>query len=462
MPARRRALQRLVSLIFLLPILLSLPTSSAQAGISGTARLRLLPPVPAGTGLRPPKAVLSSAIDDYDRALWNATVAQHLSYDLWTERDAYDATHVLMIPLHAAFERNEPTWQQQFAAEFQRFTVSGVGQMCFSHNRLTRLQFYYLVSQFIVLAQRTGHQALIPAGLVNALYDEVTNVWRYIPAWQYAQADFPGGVRERLQWKLDTLSVAKSYYRALIDEDFYLFALAGDLRTYERLSGTHHPRSPLVAEILDAAHRTFIQEVVWQGDGGWILQPGAWTDHADYQYAGWLTMTVGMPPNPVPGISPDSSHTHRLPLFLTSLVDAYPDDAPEKQTYEHLKRGLEQQFFTHVLVPPSAESPAYRLTNFMDGWNGVYRWGYVTLGGYQGYGPYRLSGTLTLGWWSFLDSTRSRDLYTQFAAQFPLSPEIRAAYNGPTSTRPIAPILYEPYTNGYKELLARLASKRTP
>ena len=49
------------------------------------------------------RSAISHDIDEKDRQLWDATVAPYLRDDLWTDREAYDAGHFLMVPLHGAF-----------------------------------------------------------------------------------------------------------------------------------------------------------------------------------------------------------------------------------------------------------------------------------------------------------------------------------------------------------------------
>ena len=205
----------------------------------------------------------------------------------------------------------------------------------------------------------------------------------------------------------------------------------------------------------------FDQEVSPTDVGGLVLQPGAWTDHPDYEYAGHTEMVPGMPRSPVSGIAPDSSHSHRLPLFLSSLAEGGRNSG-EEMLYRALKAGLAEQFLAKVAVPPSESFGAVRLTNFMDGHNGVYRWGYQTIGEGSGYGPYELSGTFNLGWWAFLGDTRVRDLYVTQVSKFPLPEAVIDTYLGPgrnslreQNLRITSP---ECYRNGMRELLVRLAT----
>ncbi|MFB0562296.1 MAG: hypothetical protein ACETWM_13920 [Candidatus Lokiarchaeia archaeon] len=400
-------------------------------------------------------------ISEKERHLWEQTVKQHLYDDLWNDRDMYDAGHYLMVPLHAAFKLNEPNWQWQFAKHFRRFTEVAGNNNNVSKGTLNRLHYLYLASRFVVLAEESGKQKLVPPGLIEILYNEVESLWRNEPAWQWDTESFKGGIRERLTWKLRNKEVSRSYYRAITDEEIFLFAIASDLRTYERITKPKILYSSTVTEILDMAYKVFKRGIVFQKDGGWLFQPGVWTDHRDYAYVGSMEKIADMERKPVTGIAEDSSHSHRFPLWLTSLEGAYREDEPENQYYEKLKKGLEKQFYEKVLVKPTPDFPAYRAKNFMDGWNGVYRWGYLTAGKNRGYGPYELSGTLTLGWWIFLDTERIRDVYGEMAKHFPLSSNTIALYVGPNTTRERHPLVKWPESlnNGYSELIARLASR---
>jgi hypothetical protein len=83
------------------------------------------------------------------------------------------------------------------------------------------------------------------------------------------------------------------------------------------------------------------------------------------------------------------------------------------------------------------------MTNYMDGENGVYRYNYVTQGVGNGYGPYELSGSFNLGWWSFLGPTLTGPYQAQRSSLPFGSPEI-ATYTGPNTTRVRNPEFSEP------------------
>jgi len=58
--------------------------------------------------------------------LWARVIEPYLADDLWIRRDAYDAAHHLMVPLHVAFSSGRRDWQDQFADYYQRMMDAGM------------------------------------------------------------------------------------------------------------------------------------------------------------------------------------------------------------------------------------------------------------------------------------------------------------------------------------------------
>ncbi len=206
----------------------------------------------------------------------------------------------------------------------------------------------------------------------------------------------------------------------------FIFAIAGDLSHYYR--NRDDEKLDYLGDILEVAQSVFEREVYYTSEGGWLFQPGVWSDHPDYLYAGNEEKSPHLEEKRIKGIAEDTSHSHRLPLWLTSLAHAYPIESSQRVYYEELLTGLEHQFLTRVLVKPIDDFPSYRTTNFMDGRDGFYRWNYVTQGPNNGYGPYELSGTLCLGWRTFLDSPEIKQVYADMAASYPLSEDVISVY----------------------------------
>lgn len=389
--------------------------------------------------------------------LWAAVVDPSLQRNVQSDQEAYNDGHILMVPLHAAFRRGDAAWEHSFSDHFGRLVHN---PSVLPKGDLARVQYVYLASEFIVLAKKSGHEDLIPAGLPDLLFSEVRSFWQVKPAWHWAHA-FPGGFRERLAWKLNNGRVEKSYYRAINDDELFLLAVAADLKAYGGTPAQQQAWNPMLEDMLAMTYRTLSQEVVSQPGGEWLLQPGAWADHPEYQYAGNKEARPGIKPAPVRGIAWDTSHFMRFPLWVTSYMNAYPANSDRYRFYEGLRRGLEKQFFNRVLVRPTSDFPCYRTNNYMDASNGVYRWNYQTLGSGTGYGPYGLSGTLLLGWWAFLDTDPIRATYHELATTFPWTKRCVELYLGPTpsGTHPESQVSPDSSSMRLWHLLVTLASE---
>jgi len=96
------------------------------------------------------------------------------------------------------------------------------------------------------------------------------------------------------------------------------------------------------------------------------------------------------------------------------------------------------------------------LKNFMCGHNGYYRWNYQTHEEGTGYGPYQLSGTFTLGWWSLLGGTDLADLYDGLAHAYSLNKAQMDLYRD-LSTRERHPVVAYGYINGVRRAIAMMA-----
>ena len=364
--------------------------------------------------------------------LWSTVVDPVLRQKITGNEQAQNFGTTMMLPMYAAFHLRNVEWERAFADHFSRMLTD---YAALPEEDLGRLQYLYVASQFMVLAKETGQQDLIPRTLPGTLNTDITRVWTKKPAWQWDRKPFPGGARERTLWKLDNRRMEKSYYRSINDVDLFVFAIAGDLKSFITDPAEIRVWTPTLDDILAIAHRTFTQEVVHQSDGGWLFQPGVWSDHPEFQYAGNREIHPGMRPAPVRDISADSSHSLRYPLWLTSLMHAYPPNSENYRFYEDLRSGLEKQVFNKVLVKPTPDFPCYRMNNFMDGLNGVYRWQYESLGPNAGFGPYGLSSSLLQGWWVFLDTDRIKRVYHDLDVSFPWPRECIEIYLGPTTPK---------------------------
>jgi hypothetical protein len=365
-----------------------------------------------------------------------------LSQPLWTERDAYDASHHLMVPMHATFAQGSRAEIERYARFFSNFRTTGVAS--FVPDRFHRLQFLYFYSRFItLLAERENcsQRSLDHHAAALSLWTPIVMV----PAWQWDRADFPT-LFDRVRWKLDQQQVAYSYYRAITDEDLYGLAIGADLAAVASRCALEHVAQ--YSDSLALARAIFSHEVTPTVVGGWVLQKGAWTDHPDYAYAGHELVAPDLQPAPVPGISPDSSHSFRLPLWLVSFGCAEAPGSSSRTLFARLTDQLAIQWWIRTVVMPDYSFNGVRMTNFMDGENGVYRYGYPTQGPGRGFGPYELSGSLNIGWWSFVGPLAG-PVYQAQLASLPFGDDELALYVGPNTTRTRNPAFTEPdFYNG--------------
>lgn len=363
-----------------------------------------------------------------------------------------------MVPLHAAFMSHDPRRVGEFAEHFKALTAH---REDLASDTLSRLQYLYVASQFVVLAEQHGRRDVVPSSLPGLLAGEVVRLWTHAPAWQWDRAPFADGMRERLRWKLARPAYGKSYYRAVLDEELFLLAIAADLSVVREQYSEVRAADGALREMRNVVARIFDTRVDWHPDGGWLFQPGVWRDHPDFRFAGVNIKKQGLKVAPVANVAEDSSHTRRMALWLGSFYQADLTLSPSGSgRFRRLLDGLRRQFLKHVLVAPTPDFPGYRLTNYMDGSNGLYRWGYPSLGPNRGYGPYESSASFLLGWWVFLGGKELHDVYARQAACFPLSSAVIALYAGPPS-RLYADDAVVPtgwLTNGLGELIVNLAA----
>lgn len=351
-----------------------------------------------------------------------------LSQPLWIQRDAYDASHHLMVPMHAAFARSDAAEIERYANFFRSFQSAGTSDLV--SDRLDRLHFLYFYTRFIaLLAMREG----CSSRTLNH-YEMALSLWRTVilaPAWQWDRADFPS-LFDRVRWKLNQKEVAFSYYRAIIDEDLFALAVGADLSALA--TRCKLASEPQYEDVRTLARAIYSQELSPTEVGGWIFQKGVWMDHPDYAYAGRTELASDLQPAPVPDISPDSSHSFRQPLFLISFACAEQTASPAREFYTRQLNQLAVQWKSRVVLMPDSSFRGARMTNYMNGENGVYRYGYVTQGKGNGFGPYQLSGSLNLGWWSFLGAMAA-PVYQAQLASLPFVEDVLTTYTGPNTSR---------------------------
>jgi hypothetical protein len=391
--------------------------------------------------------------------LWAGTASLWLARPLWRDKASYSGGAMLMVPLHAAYGAGDPDQIREFQVHFQALAAAWIGDAAaLDPVPLDQLQYLYLASQFLGLEQRRESGRAWPwTRLESLMAQRIAWYWREAPAIHWSGKTFTG-MRERVAWKLGPAPAAQGFHKGINDDELFLFAIAGDLARLLDQRGA--PRPPFLDEILASARAVYGQLGRFGRDGGWLFQPGVWSDHPDDRYAATEQKPPDQVPAPVPGLSWDSSHSHRFPLWLRSLRDAEARGGPGWMAYDRMLHGLTWQFVHRVLVPPGPGAPYYRLTNYLDGRNGLYRWNSGRLGTGQGYGPFELSGTFLLGWWSFLDAPEIRKAYAYLAEHWPPGREAMDTYAGPPLGKNDPREFQDPTSRAvrFRELIVRLVA----
>lgn len=423
----------------------STPTSQVSASGAGKTNLSVKMPTDADLG-------------EMDKQ-WSTVITPLLQKQVWRSYAGYDAAHELLVPLHASFGLNREKWITEFSDHFNRMLED---KSALVEGELPRLQYLFFVSEYVNLMDRSKRSEKVPIGLRKLLMEEIDTCWTKKPAWLWGRPPFQGGMKERIQWKLSAASPAKKYYRAIVDVELYLFVIASNLETslpfFE--SRDRSVYTSVLRDISALSRRVFDHEGRFSASSEWQFQPGVWSDHPDYLYAGNPQPVPGIQARPVSTIGWDTAHFMRFPPCIAALYRNATTDE-DKVFYGKILNGMEAQFFNKVLVPPSANVKCYLLKNYFDGSNGVFRWGYSSLGPDSGYGPNMMSSSLLLGWWSFFGTDRSRDLYRQLAGNYPFSEGCRKHYLGPQKGgKEPDPEMIDPGKGGWplKGLILKLAS----
>lgn len=379
---------------------------------------------------------------------WDRFVSLVLQDRLWQREFAYDAGHHLVPALFHAFQYGT-AGRMEFSLHFQRFISEDEQSLETIEFRQEQIRQHYLflACLFVNLAKHSD-PGLIPPGLEDRLARELLAHWRSKPQWWYKPRRISGGIRGRLVWKLEQKHPEKSYFNAVTDHD--LFSLCS--LCLMDLGHETHDAAALMARVLN-------ERGSHQPDGGWLFQTNVWKDHPDYAYVGNPQLSNNLDKLGRESVNEDASHSHRWPIFLYAYLQAAK--GPDRELGLNVLRKLNYQFFTKVFIPANSDVRYPRIRNFMDGWNGVYRYKYSTTGAnnYLGYGPSMLSGILPVGWWGFLPG--AQDHWKQFAESFPLPNAAVELYTGPNTTRKRHKLFKLPsyFADGFAELNVRMVSE---
>lgn len=404
------------------------------------------------------------SIDSEIDRLWQETVSIYIIENLWESTHSYDSVNALMLPLryaHSIANENDSKLQE-LEDLFYRFSLAYDDNT--ESNRLRRAYLNYFFLHNVKSKLKHGLPIYdYDITLLEKILD-VTN-YHWSEEWVGNFAPSPrsfDGIKERLIWKASQHSTELNYYRAFVDEEILLLA-SGAVYQYILLHNITGLKDELLVkmknvsdDIVDTGKFLFEKESYFSEQGYWTLQPGVFSDFPDYEYAGHAKLDEGLEKSLVPGIWVDSSHLHRMHVFLKDYQDI--SSGENRDFFTKALAGLTLNFDEQILVDSSFDFNGLRMHNYSDGYNGVYRYSYATTP--SGYGPYQLSGTLFMGWYGLLNSEKLNHGYKRMLLEsFPISSEVLKTYVGPNTTRERLELVTWPnyFENGFAELQVYLS-----
>ncbi|WJM94979.1 hypothetical protein QEP73_15465 [Pseudomonas defluvii] len=386
---------------------------------------------------------------------WNKTIATLIKEPLWNLRDAYDASHTLMVPMHFAFASADIKGIKQF-----EYLMSKFARQELPGGQLNQAQWLYFVTRYLALKAEFNYDfSKNDLYLVQRVAAWLHSIWLFEPSYQWGQLPLIG-TKSRIKLITSKFkSRPPSYYPVVKGFELFLFSAASDIKFISE-------KLPETIKLQPAEINTSIKELAATGiavvrergtftnDGGWLFQVGIWTDHPDYRFAGHSSIEKNLSEKRLKNIAEDSSHSHRWPLFFRSMIAASRDQSKDKEILLKAYHGFSKQFANNVVV---IRNKSVILNNYMNGNNGLYRYKYATIGKNDelGYGPGALSGVLGISWYPFSsDVTHTYEIYEK---SYPLSKSTIDLYVGPNTTRERNPLFVWPqfFTDGFAELIAK-------
>lgn len=402
--------------------------------------------------LKTQSQAVANHVNASDSSLWQQSVGTLLEEPLWKTRDAYDSGNVLMIPLHHAFLTSDRTAIQKFEVFFRKMARQEIPE-----GQINQVHITYLASQYLSLKKKFGYELnqAMDVYLIKRVLKYVNIKWNHDVAFQWGKAPF-FGLKNRVNYALEK-SIPKnepSYYRVITDYELFLFAIASDISFVTKdLNYVDEQDRAMLQEMNKYLITILERRGSFTEYGGWIFQVGFWTDHQYFEYSGNLKLEENLKPLKVANITNDSSHSLRWPLWISSYKNANESNV---ELLSNIYSAFSIQFKDRIAAKHKKRA---LMNNFIDGYNGIYRYKYETTGGnsLKGYGPYNLSGSLGMAWYCFLNDVNS--FYKFYKDTYPLSKETLNIYVGPNTTRDRNKLLKWPefFTNGFAELIAEQA-----
>ncbi len=387
--------------------------------------------------------------------LWSKTITKYVRDDLWDDINCYDAGHVLLVPMFYAFLNNDKAKMEDFHKLFKEYTNYLIdAKYSYKYWDLNHMQFNFLASNYINLCTKTNTTNRIKTELLDYLYDEAFFAC-LLKREKY-------NTKQNPQYN-SLYAMERDYKAGRPTADLYQFhvAILCNLQEFSNNNGYNlsEERKNKINEALRIINMIYKEDVTFIEGDKWILNIGDFDEYDDYAYMHYNTIEENMQPQTQENTTWDTSHFHRIPVFLQIFKNANKNNTEMNEYYKRLIKGLKEQFVENVLIKPDEKNNYYRTTNFMDSRNGIYRYNYKTQKD-DAYLPYELSGTMLFGWWTFLGNGIN-EIYKEIYKTFPLSQEAIDTYVGPNTTRKRNKYVKLPdfFENGFAELNCYLASE---
>lgn len=355
-------------------------------------------------------------------SIWNKTAKIYLQDSLWNDSLKYDASDFLMVLMHDAFTNNRIERIKDFDMHFSHIVEHP--QYLKGKNRLADLQYLYFFSRYMVLKSKYKKDSNELIKCYNIIFNFIELYWCSYPYKIYKNKVIKSsivfeGLKQRLAWKLnDSVYPQVIASKAIIDEELFYFAIVADLYSVSHI--LNKDAESLILEVENIAYKVFQKRVAYNKDSTWFFGSGYRDNGSDYQYIGYNSKKNVGEPKPLKEVNRDISHFRRFPLWLFSMSTGYKK---HKNYYLDLYDSLNNMFFKYMYVAVSGKREYPLLNNFVDGRNGLYRYGYKTLAKGDGYGPNELSYALLGGWYSFIETQGIKSVYNDLCANYPFNGE---------------------------------------
>lgn len=253
--------------------------------------------------------------------------------------------------------------------------------------RLITLHLGYWISQvlkneIVYNGVNKTNLEFVKQALSYLMADIVKPFWTEMQAWHWAKPDFDNQ-RLRTFAKLGAVDAKRlnkrSFYRAMIDEDGFLSAISADVlfvmtRVAPDLVSIYGTQSDR-AVLLDIRN-TYFQYLVQKSSSSdeFHFSIGDWDDHPDYAAYGCKGAELPDKKCLSHGVSPDTSHFKRFPIWIRSYRDSWDVGSEQYLFYEQWLKSFAKHFVNNVIDKELDDF--WFLNNYIDGTNGWYRVGY--------------------------------------------------------------------------------------